>query len=175
MAEHLDPADLAELSLGTAGEADLDEESRRHLRDCAQCGTELEELRRVVRAARSVGPADLLRAPPGRVWEAIARDLRAAPVDRRPSTGTAGLDGLDEEASLRQARRHHKRTLLLAAVCFAAGAAAGGALMRRNRPATAVPRTTARPAGRRRAAAGTLRPLSGRPRWFAGRGEGVGT
>ncbi|MER7661660.1 hypothetical protein [Streptomyces sp. NPDC096193] len=173
MTEHLDPADLAELSLGTAAEADLDEESRRHLRDCAQCGRELEGLRRVVRAARSAGPADLLRAPPGRVWESIARDMRADPLDSRPA-GTAGP--VVEGGSLRQAWRRHKPLFFLATACFLAGAVAGGAVMWRNRPATAVPgtRTPARPAGRCRPGAGTLRPLSRRPPWFAGRGEGVG-
>lgn len=178
MAEHLDPADLVELSLGAAGEADLDEEVRRHLRECAQCRHELEGLQRVVRAARSAGPADLLRAPPGRVWEAIARDMRADPYARvaRPSTGTAGPV---EEASLRPTWRRHKPMLLLAAACFLAGAAAGGAVLWWKRPATAVPRTCSRaavgPAGRCRAGAGTLRPFAGRPPWFAGRGEGVGT
>lgn len=181
MAEHLDPADLAELSLGTAGEADLEEEARRHLRDCAQCRHELAELQRVVRAARSAGPADLLRAPPGRVWEAIVRDMRAPyEVDTRPSTGAAGPV---EEGSLRRAWRRHGPTLLLATGCFLAGAAVGGAVLwwnrhRWNGHATALPRTrsgaAARPAGRCRADADTLRPSSVSARWFAGPGKKTG-
>ncbi|WJV44118.1 anti-sigma factor [Streptomyces flavofungini] len=148
---HLDHAELAEIALG---EMDDGQSPRSlHLDRCATCRTELEELRRVVVAARSLSADDVLAPPPDRVWEAISAELGLAPgsggrndeeADARSADGTdpavdarerrsrlaevsasaiAGARG-SEATGARPARRT-RFAVLLAAACLAAGAALG--------------------------------------------------
>ena len=151
---HLDHAELAEIALGEMddGQSPLS----RHLGECVTCRTELEELHRVVVAARSMSADDVLAPPPERVWEAISAELGldSAPGDlsdeepdatasavrtdpavdaraRRPRLAEvppAGLPGAEgsEPASSRPTRRR-RFAILLAAACLVAGAALGSA------------------------------------------------
>ena len=69
---HCDPDDLALRALGEAAGTAADDT---HLAGCPRCQLDLEELRDVVRAGRSVTAQDSLRAPPDRVWNQIAGEL----------------------------------------------------------------------------------------------------
>jgi Anti-sigma-K factor rskA len=143
---HCDPDVLALRALGEeVGPAEADA----HLAECAQCRAELEELRHVVRSARSGSPDDLPQAAPAHVWEGIRAELglpetlvpslAAAPVTAavqpgEPATGTpepvggepTGAPGTDELAAARHRRLRRLPTAPLLAAAAAVGAVAGG-------------------------------------------------
>jgi len=70
--QHCDPDVLALLALGESVGSSSDVG---HLADCAHCQSELDQLRAVVTASRSVEPADRPSAPPAAVWERVAEEL----------------------------------------------------------------------------------------------------
>lgn len=73
---HIDPDLLALLALGERGDAvDVG-----HLEECAECRAELAALQRAAAVGRSTLDAGELLDPHPRVWEAITRELAAAPA-----------------------------------------------------------------------------------------------
>ena len=79
---HCDPDVLALLALGeSVGSRD----EVTHLASCAHCQSELDQLRAVVAASRSVQPADRPAEPPARVWQKVADELGLG--DAAPPTG----------------------------------------------------------------------------------------
>ena len=143
---HYDPDVLALRALGEdVGPAEADA----HLAECAQCRAELEELRHVVRTARSGNPEDVPQAPPDHVWEGIRAEL-GLPETLVPSTGDApvtpavrpgepatrapeevadeptGAPGTDELAAARHRRLRRLPAAPLLAAAAAVGAVAGG-------------------------------------------------
>jgi hypothetical protein len=99
--QHSDPDELALRALGE-DVPELDE----HLATCAQCQSELDQLRAVVTTARAAEPEDQPVAPPPSVWEAITAEL-----------GLSG--GADELAPRRGASRRPPGWLLTAAAAVA--------------------------------------------------------
>lgn len=89
------PDDL--LAMHAMGDA-LPEAMTRHVAGCAQCQSELDRWATVIATGRSAGPADIPRAAPDRVWDAIAADLDL--------TGAAQLEAgaPDHDASPREAQ-----------------------------------------------------------------------
>ncbi|WP_055717083.1 hypothetical protein [Streptomyces torulosus] len=73
MAQHLDADELTDLALG--GDAHPTPCQRDHLARCLRCCEELDQLLRVVRAARDVSTDDFLTAPPDTVWHSITAQL----------------------------------------------------------------------------------------------------
>jgi anti-sigma factor RsiW len=73
---HLDPELIALLALGELpGTPEEVGEARRHLAECGQCASEVDELGAVARQARLVTEADALVEPPAAVWDAIAAEV----------------------------------------------------------------------------------------------------
>lgn len=104
---HCAPETIALLALG---EADGFDQDLAHVRECAQCQLELDQLARVVRTGRSITRDDIPAAAPEEVWQAIVRELNARSV---------GADDL----AVRRARRS---TLPWIGVAAAAGLVIGG-------------------------------------------------
>lgn len=104
---HCAPETIALLALG---EADGFDQDLAHVRECAQCQLELDQLARVVRTGRSITLDDIPAAAPEEVWQAIVRELNATSV---------GADDL----AVRRARRS---TLPWIGVAAAAGLVIGG-------------------------------------------------
>ncbi|MEV6651476.1 anti-sigma factor [Streptomyces sp. NPDC051219] len=130
MADHVDPAELAEIALengenGQNGDSVRFAEQRLHLAVCSECRRELEALRAVVRAARSAGPGDLVTEPPDRVWRSIQRELGAAdpPSEAESSEPRAAPTVTPYPGTLRGSRRPARA---LAALALAVGLATGG-------------------------------------------------
>jgi hypothetical protein len=107
---HSDPDDLALRALGEDVPG-LDE----HLATCAQCRSELDQLRDVVGTARSVEPEDQPVAPPPSVWEGVVSELRLGSVP-------AG-----DELAARRAGAGRRGSLLVAAAAAVVGIAVGAA------------------------------------------------
>lgn len=133
---HYDPDVLALRALGEeVGPPDADA----HLAECAQCRTELESLRHVVRTARSGSPDDAPQAPPEHVWEGIRTELGlTTPATPDAPTPDAGPPGpvvqdaatdeppADELGAARHRRLRRARTAPLLMAAAAAGAVVGG-------------------------------------------------
>ncbi|MDG5806469.1 anti-sigma factor [Streptomyces ossamyceticus] len=85
MVQHLDADELTDLALGA--DARPSARQRDHLAQCPRCHEELDQLRRVVRAARDVSTDDFLTAPPDTVWHAITAQLDSDTAPQR-STGS---------------------------------------------------------------------------------------
>jgi len=144
---HCDPDVLA---LRALGEEVGPPEADAHLAECARCRAELEELRHVVRTARSGSPDDVPQAPPAHVWEGIRAELGLpetlvpSPADApvtpavqpggpatsapEPVAGEPAADapGTDELAAARRRRLRQLPTAPLLAAAAAVGAVAGG-------------------------------------------------
>lgn len=121
--QHLDEESLSLLALGE----DLGDDAADHLRSCADCGAELEGLRRVVVAARP-GPEDAALAQPGpHVWagihsalglgSAVAADPLGPPPESpfrpaspSPSGVPAELPAPDAGARWKQGRKKQDRS-----------------------------------------------------------------
>jgi hypothetical protein len=84
-APHPDPERLALAAL--PAEPD-DPAVAEHLRGCAHCRAEVDDLRRTVELAREGGMGDVLPAPPDRVWRGIAAEL-GLPGERNGQVGGA--------------------------------------------------------------------------------------
>lgn len=72
-----------------------------HLRGCARCRAEVDDLRRIVELAREGGVVDPLPAPPPRVWQAIEAEL-GLPGGSNGRVGSA----VPHDAEPRVARLH---------------------------------------------------------------------
>ncbi|AWI31712.1 hypothetical protein DDW44_25205 [Streptomyces tirandamycinicus] len=88
--EHLDPADLAELALEGRAVDEAPPRVREHLCTCGDCRGELDMLRRLVGAARSATPSDLVGPPPPGVWDRLAAQARVGRPGRPGRRGRAG-------------------------------------------------------------------------------------
>ncbi|SPE99675.1 anti-sigma factor [Streptomyces sp. MA5143a] len=144
MAQHLDADELTDLALG--GGARPTPRQRDHLARCPRCREELDQLRRVVLAARDVSTDDFLTAPPDTVWHSIAAQLDPATAPQRPTgsddTPTApGGPGAPDVSDVPEVpgggatdgpgrgRAWWRRpALLVAAASLAVGALLGGAV-----------------------------------------------
>ncbi|GGT53723.1 hypothetical protein GCM10010271_67080 [Streptomyces kurssanovii] len=130
MADHVDPADLAEIALdrgdnGGRGNSARLAGPRLHLAVCPECRGELKALRAVVRAARSAGPGDPMTEPPDRVWRSIQRELETADPPRgTPSCQPPAAPTVT--SSLRPPWGGHRPSRALAALTLAVGLATGG-------------------------------------------------
>jgi len=96
--QHCDPDVLALLALGESVGSSSDVA---HLADCAHCQSELDQLRAVVTASRSVEPADRPSAPPAAVWERVAEVLSGRP-SKKAASNVELYGCLSIEAWLRQ-------------------------------------------------------------------------
>jgi anti-sigma-K factor RskA len=118
MSPHVDPDDLALVALGEP--VDLDGTS--HLAGCAQCQSDLDQLRAVVASARTVTAEDSPQAPPARVWDGVRTEL--------------GLDAAPGPVVVAPPRRADRRTTWgLAAAAVVVGivlGAVGTALLTRS-------------------------------------------
>ncbi|MCL6731090.1 anti-sigma factor [Streptomyces neyagawaensis] len=83
MAKHLNADELTDLALGA--DTRPTPRQRDHLARCPRCREELDQLRRVVRAARGVSTDDFLTAPPDTVWHTIAAHLGGDTAPQRPT------------------------------------------------------------------------------------------
>lgn len=121
---HCDAETLALLALGDPVADDTDS---RHLRTCAQCRSELDELTAVVAAGRRTTGADAVTDPPPQVWQAVrsALDLSADLVPFVPDGRAVGAPaaGTAPVASLAERRARPRRTT--SGPLLAAAAAAG--------------------------------------------------
>jgi hypothetical protein len=106
---HCEPDSVALLALGE--EAGLNDEIE-HLRQCAACQAEVDQLAAVVRTGKSISADDMLGTVPHEIWQGIMHELNMAPV------ATA-----DDELAVRRARR---ATLPWIGVAAAAGLLFGG-------------------------------------------------
>ena len=149
---HIDPDLLALLALGErAGDAvDVG-----HLEECADCRAELAALQRAAAVGRSTLDAGELLDPHPRVWEAITRELAAAPVVAPAADSDPEPD--PEPAPVVRLRPRWLLPALAAAaaVVLVGGVAVWGAL--RPVPATVI-------------ASATLDPF---PTWQGSAGEAV--
>ncbi len=135
MADHLSPADLAELALGH-GTGWV--RGRDHLERCPACRGELTQMRRVVDAVRAATSTDLPSAPPGRVWQSITHELGFTERAGKPEGHRARVVPSVPARSRRRSRRGF--AALLAAACLAGGAAGSAATWWRLRDTPAVVR-----------------------------------
>ncbi|MFJ7044582.1 anti-sigma factor [Streptomyces sp. NPDC101112] len=133
MAQHLGADELTDLALG--GDARTTPRQRDHLAGCPRCREELDQLRRVVHAARDVSTDDLLTAPPDTVWHSIAAQLDSDTAPQRPTgsadtpTALGGPDAPDAPGGLGRGRAWWRRpALLVAAASLVVGALLGGAV-----------------------------------------------
>jgi hypothetical protein len=94
---HSDPQVLALRALGAPAGDPADDA---HLSACPRCQTALDELRGIVRTARSAGPADRPTAPPPEVWDRIVATLGP---DLRRATAAPTVVPLRGRARLRRA------------------------------------------------------------------------
>lgn len=89
---HLDPDLLALLALGEHAGTEND---RRHVQSCADCASELSQLRRLVTLGRSVAADTAMAAPSQGVWvrirDELALDTRLEPLDVAQPVGYAPL------------------------------------------------------------------------------------
>ena len=69
------------LTLAALPAEQADPEVATHLRECAQCRAEVDQLRRTVELARADGVGEPLPIPPTRVWQAILDELAEDPAD----------------------------------------------------------------------------------------------
>ena len=72
--------DAERLTLAALPAEHSDPEVAAHLLGCAQCRTEVDELRRTVELARADGVGEPLPIPPTRVWQAIFDELAEDPA-----------------------------------------------------------------------------------------------
>ena len=72
--------DAERLTLAALPAEQADPEVAAHLRECAQCRAEVDELRRTVELARAEGIGEPLPIPPTRVWQAILDELAEDPA-----------------------------------------------------------------------------------------------
>jgi anti-sigma-K factor RskA len=72
MAQHCEPEILALRALGEAAGSGADDD---HLRTCARCQAELDQLQAVAATSRTVTPADALQPPPTAVWDRVVDEL----------------------------------------------------------------------------------------------------
>jgi len=85
---HSDPEELALRALGEEVSAGTKE----HLATCADCQSELDQLRAVVASGRAIRPEDYPTTPPQRVWDGIAAELGLTPeVASRPAGARFGV------------------------------------------------------------------------------------
>jgi hypothetical protein len=106
---HLDDEVLALRALGEdAGTATDDA----HLASCARCQAELDQLRAVVSASRSLTDADRPVAPPSSVWEAIQAHVRG---DRSAGSTAASSGAEVVPLADRRGRRSWSTSVLVAA------------------------------------------------------------
>jgi hypothetical protein len=106
---HCEPESIALLALGE--EVGLTAE-REHLRDCAACQVEVDQLAAVVRTGKSISADDMPGTAPQEIWQGIMHELNIAPL-------VANVD----ELAVRRARR---ATLPWIGVAAAAGLVLGG-------------------------------------------------
>lgn len=117
--DHVDPDVLALIALGEPA----DPAAEAHLAVCERCADEVAELERAVLAGRTVGPDDVLVAPPARVWTAIASELGLSTATPLPTTG-ASAPAAAPDATVLPLRR--RRTPAWIASAAAAGVVVGG-------------------------------------------------
>ncbi|MFF0740337.1 anti-sigma factor [Streptomyces sp. NPDC004111] len=128
MPDHLDFDELAEISLAPTDAPVLTPYQRTHLRLCACCRGELDELRELIRAARGITREDLLVEPPATVWRSVAARVRldeGAGLPASPS-GPVGDEPPTSPGTAASARSR-RTTLLPIAVALAVGMLLGGA------------------------------------------------
>ncbi len=108
---HCDPEDLALRALGEPAGPAADDA---HLAGCARCQLELDELRTVVLAGRSVTADDGLVPPPQRTWDRIADELGLAQhagqnsgQNTNEDTGRGASHGSGHDAGDRPDPPHH--------------------------------------------------------------------
>jgi Anti-sigma-K factor rskA len=114
--QHCDPDVLALLALGESV-GSVDEAS--HLASCAHCQSEVDQLRAVVAASRSVEAADRPEAPPARVWQKVADELSLSDGDALAQGGSVPRGGAP--VPLRVVGRRGPSWRLLAVTSVAAG------------------------------------------------------
>lgn len=115
------------LSLLALGESVATPEDRAHLVQCPVCTAELEELSRVVDAARQSDPDVPLSTPHPVVWENIQREIQATTTEAGSTTPSANAPA--------PRRRRRAAYALVAAVALIAGLGGGFALSRSVQPA----------------------------------------
>ncbi len=122
--EHVHPDDLALVALGEHPDGQDDA----HLARCAQCQTEVDQLRAVVATARTVTPEDVPQQPSPRVWDAIVAELGLDPTGTPGGASAASAASDEATAAVIPLARARRRTMLFAAAAAVAGLVAGSAV-----------------------------------------------
>ena len=136
MPEHGEHSSADDLALWALGE-DLGDVPDDHLASCAQCQSELDQLRAVVATAREVEPEDYPTPPPPAVWSAVVAELG---LGLGQGLGAAPADELATR------RSGSRRTALVAAAAALLGivVGAGAALLVSDDSGTSAGTVTAR-------------------------------
>ncbi|GFH37514.1 hypothetical protein [Streptomyces pacificus] len=141
MTEHPDPADLAELALEGRAVDEAPPPVREHLRACAGCRNELDELRRLVGAVRTATSSDLVGPPPPGVWDRLAHQARVGRKGRQARKARQARQARKARKGEKE-RKDRKGQKGCAGRVFAADADGmpmpGGRTLRRRRLAAAV-------------------------------------
>jgi hypothetical protein len=112
---HVDPEVLALLALGESAASQAD---RDHLRDCAECAIEVENLARAAMVGRATLDVGALLTPGDRVWARISEELAVEPVVARSN----GQPVAREVVTLSSRRRWVPTFAVAASVVLLAGA-----------------------------------------------------
>lgn len=115
---HLDPERLSLIAIGDPATP----EEREHLETCDECALELAELEYTVAVGRSTVALGDVEAPPARVWERIADELKLsgavlqadAPSAATPTGAEAAAEGAGEQAPAGRSRPRRGIRLLFA-------------------------------------------------------------
>lgn len=123
------------LTLLALGEPAATSDEQVHLAECPVCTAELEELTRVVDAARHAVDDDALARPRPVVWQNIQREIQAG---RSTSAPAATATAEATTAPRTQGPRHRRAYALVAAAALVAGLGGGFGIARSFQPQVAA-------------------------------------
>ncbi|WP_127474439.1 anti-sigma factor [Microbacterium sulfonylureivorans] len=131
---HLDPERLSLIAIGDPATA----EERAHLEQCDECSLELAELEYTVAVGRSTVALGGVEAPPDRVWDRIADELRLSPSSGTHTAADPGSLGAVRSVHSAPARRGRVSRVLFALAASVALIVAGFGTWMLVRPADPV-------------------------------------
>jgi hypothetical protein len=136
---HCDPEVLSLRALGEPAGTSADDD---HLRSCAVCQAELDQLRAVVAASRSITPEDRPTRPPDHVWDRISDELglnRGAESGAEAPVVDIRAGGRPREGVRGSWVRRRTAGLLAAAAALVGVLVGGGSMLLLDRGSPAPP------------------------------------